>query len=1038
VNEPEDAVPDAVLVAAADGYGRQEFADLLRDVLHTSAVRGEVRVSRDAAVARIGLTIGLYQLPGAIAGRLPENVRARMVVHVGADDAALDLLASQELRGELSGTYDRTVAAFFTDEVVDAVLDATGEAPTTRFRRTTIETRFADFGGFLLVIGVAPPRPPSGIVSLSVAGDRAAVGDEDGRVELWDLGTGDRIGIPHVDHDPVVGLFPDGVVVAVGAGGEATRWDGTEWRNTSAPGRAATALVVHPDGVRFVAGYADGHVELWRTSSGGIANQVRLAESPVSALAVTDEWVFAVHDGVIWRADLAGNGGRPLNGPGDAAQALATGRNVLLSGGRDGAVRTWDAGTGMQLGSFETGAEVIALTTTPDGRQVVTAHPDGTVRRWDPRGNPVGPPVSAHEGAVTGLATTADGRMIVSTGRDGELRRWYADSGAEVVGAVSVPERLAEVVSDIESAEDRLGVGVDVQVLAAVLAAVSTTPPLSIALLGDWGAGKSSFMRQLRGRVAELAERAARAGGQNPFAANVRQVTFNAWHYSDDHLWVGIVEHLFRELREQPSAPVDTTEVSQLEAKLESEGAERDRLERDLDAVRRADSSRGWFLAPVRSWTVLRATVTGAWRELWSGGWRLWLGLAVLVAGIGVAVLGQQVVGIVAAVLGPAVAVWSQVRQYVDTARERLLARKAELDDDIRATTDRLDELDPARRLDRLLTEITAEDRYAGFRGLTGRIHHDLRRLSADLATAREKWERDGGPGAPPLQRIVLYVDDLDRCTPTRVVDVLQAVNLLLTMDLFMVVVAVDPRWLLRSLDAHHGTLFGHDVGPVAYLDKIFHIPFALRPMGNHAVAFLHSLLPDAEPEPVATPAGGWTLTAPAEPEPDTSVRSQQASDSATVTETAQVQVVPVVTAEGLRVTTAEREFLGRLTPLLTTPRAIKKLTNLYRLLRLSVPRDTLPAFLDGPHQAAALLLTALAGAPHEARALLTHLSATEADDVTDALKAADSPLATRLADLVRAIGADTPVHTDAATYRTWASEVARFGFETYDLYTGL
>ncbi|GAB1510859.1 P-loop NTPase fold protein [Actinophytocola sp. KF-1] len=1017
MNEAEEAV----LVAAADGYGVMEFAGVLRSV-----VGGEPRVRRDGVALTVTLTNSLFGLPGAIARALPDSTKARVVVH-RTEGTAMDLLGSQDLRGDLSGTYDRTVAAFFTDEVVDLL----GEEPPARFRRTTIETRFADVGGFVLVIGVAPSARANGIVSLSVAGDRAAVGHTNGLVEVWDLGTGDQArGFRSARH-PVVGMFPDGHVITVDDRGGAIWRDAHDRRGIGTRAASPSALVVHPDGVRFALGYAEGHVELWSATDGRADKHMRLAESPVSALAATDEWLFAVHDGVIWRTDWAGQGGRPLHGPGDPAQVLATGPNVLLSGGPDGAVRTWDMGTGMRLASFETGAEVVALTTTPDGHQVVTGHPDGTLRRWDARGNPVGTTISAHGGPVTGLATTVDGRVLVSTGDDGELRRWYADSGAEVVGAVTLPERLAEVVSDVESAEDRLGVGVDVQVLAAVLAALSTTPPLSIALLGDWGAGKSSFMRQLRERVSELAGRAARTEGRHAFAATVRQVTFNAWHYSDDHLWVGIVEHLFRELRDQPAAAADTTEVSQLEARLESEGAERDRLERDLDAVRRVDARRGWFLAPVRSWAVFRATVTGAWRELWSGGWRLWLGLAVLAGGIGVAVLGQQLIGIVAGVLGPAIAVWSQVRHYVDTARERLLARKAELDDDIRATADKLDELDPARRLDRLLTEITAEDRYATFRGLTGRIHHDLRRLSTDLATARARWD---GDGAPPLQRIVLYVDDLDRCTPARVVDVLQAVNLLLTMDLFMVVVAVDPRWLLRSLDAHHGGLFGPDTGPVAYLDKIFHIPFALRPMGNHAVAFLHSLLPDAEPEPVAAPPADWALTTPAaESGPGTSAPSRPVPAPVV----APVRTAPVVTAEGLRITAAEREFLGRLTPLLTTPRAIKKLTNLYRLLRLSVPRDALAAFLDGPYQAAALLLTALAGAPHEARALLTHLAASSADDVTDALKAAGSPLATRLADLVGAIGADMPVHTDAATYRRWAGEVARFGFETYDLYPG-
>jgi hypothetical protein len=39
----------------------------------------------------------------------------------------------------------------------------------------------------------------------------------------------------------------------------------------------------------------------------------------------------------------------------------------------------------------------------------------------------------------------------------------------------------------------------------------------------------------------------------------------------------------------------------------------------------------------------------------------------------------------------------------------------------------------------------------------------------------------------------VLYIDDLDRCPPRRVVEVLTAMQLLLALPLFVVVVAVDP-----------------------------------------------------------------------------------------------------------------------------------------------------------------------------------------------------------------------------------------------------
>jgi hypothetical protein len=75
----------------------------------------------------------------------------------------------------------------------------------------------------------------------------------------------------------------------------------------------------------------------------------------------------------------------------------------------------------------------------------------------------------------------------------------------------------------------------------------------------------------------------------------------------------------------------------------------------------------------------------------------------------------------------------------------------------------------------------------------------------------------------------------------------------------------------------------------------------------------------------------------------------------------------------------AEQEVITRITPLLPTPRALKKLADLYRLLRLSIPPEQLDSFLGddhgGPYQAAALLLAALVGAPREAHGLLADLT---------------------------------------------------------------
>lgn len=97
------------------------------------------------------------------------------------------------------------------------------------------------------------------------------------------------------------------------------------------------------------------------------------------------------------------------------------------------------------------------------------------------------------------------------------------------------------------------------------------------------------------------------------------------------------------------------------------------------------------------------------------------------------------------------------------------------------------------------------------------------------------------------MDRIVLYIDDLDRCNEEVVVKVLEAIHLLLAFELFVVVVGVDPRWMHNALENkyskqlknHNGIKPGHnenetDAGidsatSYDYLEKIFQIPLSLN-----------------------------------------------------------------------------------------------------------------------------------------------------------------------------------------------------------------
>jgi hypothetical protein len=81
------------------------------------------------------------------------------------------------------------------------------------------------------------------------------------------------------------------------------------------------------------------------------------------------------------------------------------------------------------------------------------------------------------------------------------------------------------------------------------------------------------------------------------------------------------------------------------------------------------------------------------------------------------------------------------------------------------------------------------------------------------------------------IDRIVLYIDDLDRCSEDKIMDVLEAIHLLLAFDLFVVIVGVDTRWIKNSLESKRNLEDGKTATSTEYLEKIFQIPFHLNNM---------------------------------------------------------------------------------------------------------------------------------------------------------------------------------------------------------------
>lgn len=166
----------------------------------------------------------------------------------------------------------------------------------------------------------------------------------------------------------------------------------------------------------------------------------------------------------------------------------------------------------------------------------------------------------------------------------------------------------------------------------------------------------------------------------------------------------------------------------------------------------------------------------------------------------------------------------------------------------IERLTEEIQNIGSGVRLAEFIKSTSDADKYSQQLGIISWIRKDFEELDK-LLRKQEKIQNRDKPGEKikiqlQVDRIILYIDDLDRCSETRVVQVLEAVHLLLTFPIFVVVVGVDPRWLSNSLDhklgielgkkkvgAKQEILNGHKATSFDYLEKIFQVPFALREM---------------------------------------------------------------------------------------------------------------------------------------------------------------------------------------------------------------
>jgi KAP family P-loop domain len=106
----------------------------------------------------------------------------------------------------------------------------------------------------------------------------------------------------------------------------------------------------------------------------------------------------------------------------------------------------------------------------------------------------------------------------------------------------------------------------------------------------------------------------------------------------------------------------------------------------------------------------------------------------------------------------------------------------------------------------------------------------NLRKTLQDLATEVGR-ERKGKRGP----RLVFLIDDLDRCQPDEIIDVLEAVKLFLDVENVIVILAVDKEVIDHGIEVrYHKFEFGKERAPqvgAEYLEKMVQLPLTLLPL---------------------------------------------------------------------------------------------------------------------------------------------------------------------------------------------------------------